>query len=115
MDVSDIFHFFLLGEGKGERVAPGRGGGRFSIEKFQQGGGAGRVSAGNFGGELNIFFRGRNAHQVIVDPEKCFQETISETLRTLLRDRPCLELLVFSSSFLVSLFPEDKLLELVCD
>ena len=47
-------------------MAPGRGGGRFSIEKSQQGGGvlhergggrgAGRVSAGNFQGELNIFF-----------------------------------------------------------
>ena len=44
---------------------PSRGGGGFSHER-RGGGGAGRVSAGNFGGDLNIFFRGRNAHQ-----EKC--------------------------------------------
>ena len=54
--------------------APGRGGGRFFIENARGGGvlpregrggrGAGRVSAGKFGGrgDLNIF-RGRNAHQ----------------------------------------------------
>ena len=49
-------------------MAPGRGGGRLSIENPKRGGGSptrggGGVSAGNFGGELNIFFRGRNAHQ----------------------------------------------------
>ena len=61
------FRIFLFlsarGEGKGKSVAPGRG--RFSIENPREGvfsrergegRGAGRVSAGNFGGELNIFF-----------------------------------------------------------
>ena len=70
-----FFIFFLLGEGKGESEAPGGGGGRFLIENPRRGGGvsrrggggrgAGRVSARNSGrGELNIFFRGRNSHQV---------------------------------------------------
>ena len=39
VDVSDIFYFFCLGEGKGKPVAPGRGGGRFSIEIPRGGGG----------------------------------------------------------------------------
>ena len=78
MDVSDFF--FCSGEGKGESVAPGRGGDRFSTENPRGGGfshergvgGAGRVSEGNFGGELSIFFRGRNAHQVKrVSPHHC--------------------------------------------
>ena len=73
VDVSDIFTFLLLGEGEGESEAPGGGGDRFSIENPREGGGfpglggAGRVSAANWGmggGGLNIFFRGRNAHQV---------------------------------------------------
>ena len=75
MDVSDIFYFFLLGEGKGESEAPGGGeGGRYFIENprggspggWGQGGGrAGRVFAENLGGGggANFFFRGRNAHQ----------------------------------------------------
>ena len=64
------FLFFLSsGEGKGESEAPGRGRGRFFIENPRRvgerpRGGAGRVSAGNWGGWLNIFFRGRNSHQV---------------------------------------------------
>ena len=77
MDVSDIFYFFLLGGGeRGVRGAgrgaddfllkiPGGGGG--SPGRVGAGGrGAGRVFAGNLGGGLNIFFRGRNAHQDIL-------------------------------------------------
>ena len=33
------------------------------------------------------------------DPEKCFQDLISEKLRILLRDRPGRELIVVSSDF----------------
>ena len=71
------FLFFLLGGGEGGSRRQKRGGrGRVFIEN-QEGGGsprreeegggrrAGRVSAGNLGG-LNIFFRGRNAYQVVV-------------------------------------------------
>ena len=54
-------------------MAPGRGGGRFSIEipggrggsptRGGVGEGPGGVREEFWGGELNIFFRGRNAHQ----------------------------------------------------
>ena len=64
-----FFIFSFRGRGRG---SPWRGG-RFSIEKSQEGGGVlhemgggqgpGGCLRGNFGGELNIFFRGRNAHQ----------------------------------------------------
>ena len=66
VDVLNIFYFFCSGEGKGEFEAPG-GGEQFFIENPRRGGlrqvgaegrGAGRVFAGNFGGGLNIFFRG---------------------------------------------------------
>ena len=62
VDVSDIFYFFLLGEGeKGESEAPGRGGGSVLL-KIPRGGGGGspggaeglRGSAANWG----IFFWG---------------------------------------------------------
>ena len=77
VDVSDIFYFFCSGEGKGA----GRGGeGRFFIENprrggglpggWRRGGGGGEVPGGCLrgmgGGGLNIFFRGRNSHQVYV-------------------------------------------------
>ena len=45
----------------------------------------------------------------MADPEKCFQELISEKLLILLRDRPCL----VSSNFEALLFLQDKLLESV--
>ena len=76
MDVSDIFYFWA----KGESEAPG-GGGRIAFtENSRRGGGSrrGRVRAGvssaNYwgdfffggGGGLNIFFRGRNVHQVML-------------------------------------------------
>ena len=71
VDVSDIFNFFLLGEGKGESGAPGAGGGRFFIESPRKGAGVsrrpGRVELGKVlggGGGLNIVFRGRNVRQV---------------------------------------------------
>ena len=73
MDVSDIFNFFLLGGGEGESEAPGGGGAFFLIENPTRGGGfpggkgpRGREGIGEFwgGGGLNIFFRGRNVHQV---------------------------------------------------
>ena len=67
--------FFLLGGGERGVRGAGRGGGRFFIENPRRGvsraggggaRGAGRVFAGNVGGGggLNIFFRGRNSHQV---------------------------------------------------
>ena len=77
VDVSDIFYFFCLGEGKGESVAPGRGGGRFFFSEnprraggfsHERGGGEGLGGClrGILGGSLDIFFRGRNAHQVLI-------------------------------------------------
>ena len=74
VDVSDIFYFFCLGEGRGSPGRQGGGGGSLKIPGgagvFQEGAGrgegAGRASAGNLGGGgLNFFFHGRNAHQVI--------------------------------------------------
>ena len=47
------------------------------------------------------------------DPEKCFQEFISEKFLILLRDGPCLELFIVSSNFQALLFLQDKLLESV--
>ena len=66
VDVSDIFYFSCLGEGKGESGPTGRGEVSFVLKILGGGGGAGRVSAENLagGGGLNIFFRVRNAHQV---------------------------------------------------
>ena len=76
VDVSDILYFFLFllgGKGGGVR-AGGRGGGvSIKIEggggEVLQGGGVGEGRAPGEclwggGGGLNIFFRGRNAHQV---------------------------------------------------
>ena len=51
--------------------------------------------------------------KIIADPEKCFQELISEKLQILLRDRPCLEIIIVSSNFQASFFLQDKLLESV--
>ena len=79
MDVRIFFYFFLLGgEGKGESKVPGGGGGGFFLWKIP-GGGVFRVGRGRWGGargregvcgELgggaNIFFRGRNSHQVVI-------------------------------------------------
>ena len=45
--------------------------------------------------------------------EKCFQKVISEKLLILLRDRPCLELIIVSSNFQACLFLQKKLLESV--
>ena len=70
-----FFNFFCSGEGKGESEAPGGGGGGDFLWKIPGGGGvsvwvgaegrgAGWVFAETRGGGLNIFFRGRNAHQV---------------------------------------------------
>ena len=36
--------------------------------------------------------------KIIADPEKCFQELISERLLIFLRDGPCLELIIVSSN-----------------
>ena len=70
MDVSDIF-YFLLFWGGGERKEASEevaGGGPVLIENkggFRGGGAGGGRAPGEclWGGELNIFFRGRNAHQ----------------------------------------------------
>ena len=51
--------------------------------------------------------------KIIADPEKCFQELISEKLLIFLRDGPCLELFIVSSNFQVLLLLQDKLLESV--
>ena len=42
--------------------------------------------------------------KMIADPEKCFQELISQTLLILLRDRPCLELIIVFNNFPI-IFP----------
>ena len=44
---------------------------------------------------------------------KCFQEFISEELLILLRDGPCLELIIVSNNFQALLLLQDKLLESV--
>ena len=51
--------------------------------------------------------------KIIADPEKCFQEVISEKLLILLRDGPGLELIIVSSNFQALLLAQDKLLESV--
>ena len=51
--------------------------------------------------------------KIIADPKKCFQELISEKLLILLRDRPCLELIIVSSYIRALLFLQGKLLESV--
>ena len=49
--------------------------------------------------------------QIIADPGKRFQEWISGKLLILLRDRPCLEIIIVSSNFQASFFLLDELLE----
>ena len=49
----------------------------------------------------------------MADPEKCFQELISEKLLILLRDGPGLELIIVFSNFQALLLLQDKLLESV--
>ena len=51
--------------------------------------------------------------KIIADPEKCFQELISEKLLILLRDGPGLELVIVFSNFQALLLLQDKLLESV--
>ena len=67
MAISDFFDFFVcLGEGTGEFEAPGRGDVRFVIDNSRRGSlgrggggqGAGKVSAGIWGGGGQIFFFG---------------------------------------------------------
>ena len=69
VDVSDIFYFFLLGEGESEALGGG-GGHRFFIENPRTGGAEGPGGClrrvGILGGGVNIIFllfRGRNVHQ----------------------------------------------------
>ena len=54
-----------------------------------------------------------SAPKNFADPGNCFQELASEKLLNLLRDRPCLELIIVSSKFQALLFVQDKLLESV--
>ena len=57
-DVSDIFYFFLLGEGKGESEAAGRGVGLDILLKIPEGGGGlqlGRRAREGVCGELGIW------------------------------------------------------------
>ena len=51
-----------------------------------------------------LFFRNTVGTKIIAGPEKCFQELISEKLLILLRDRPCLELIIVSSNLQALLF-----------
>ena len=51
--------------------------------------------------------------KIIADPEKCFQELVSEKLLILLRDGPCLALIMVSSNFHALLLLQEKLLESV--
>ena len=92
VDVSDIFYFFLLGEGEGGvRGAGRRGGGggrgRFFIENSTRGGSPGGggprgregvcSKLGNWGeGGAKYFFRGRNVHQAILS----FRQAIGDAL-----------------------------------
>ena len=86
VDVSDIFYFFLLGEGEGRVRGAGRGGRLIFIENPRRGvlqrGGAEAPGGclrriGEFGGGgLNIFFRGRNVHQEKF--QKLFSQEVSE-------------------------------------
>ena len=55
---------------------------------------------------LTSLFKEVRVFKVIADPEKCFQELISEKLLNLLQDRPCPELISFSSNFQAFLFLE---------
>ena len=75
MDVSDIFIFFSSRKGGRRRPSRWRGFGFFlgggnrgrgGCSPRRRGGGTGaaRMSAERRGGELNIFFGGRNSHQV---------------------------------------------------
>ena len=50
---------------------------------------------------------------MIADLELCFQELTSEEMLVLLRDRPCLELIILSSNFQALLLLQDKLPESV--
>ena len=51
--------------------------------------------------------------KIIADPERCFQELISEKLLILLRDGPCLEIIIVSSNFQALLLLQHKSLESV--
>ena len=46
--------------------------------------------------------------KIIADPDKSFQEFVSEELLILLRDRSCLELILVFSNFQAWLFLQDK-------
>ena len=50
-----------------------------------------------------FFFKSTVGTKIIADPEKYFQELISEKLLILLRERPPLELIIVSSNFRASL------------
>ena len=51
--------------------------------------------------------------KIIVDPETCFQELITETVLVLLWERPCLELIIVSSNLQGLLFLRDEIVESV--
>ena len=74
---SEYFQFFCSGEGEGA-VRGDREGGAALIENPRRGGGflpgeggPGGCLQGACGGELNIFFRGRNARQEYYGPRIC--------------------------------------------
>ena len=81
VEVPNIFYFFLLGGGEGGVWVDREGGGRFFFllkipgrgggSPGQGGGQGGREGVCRIfgGGGLNIFFRGRNAHQESHAPE----------------------------------------------
>ena len=71
VDVSDIFHFFCLGEGKGESEAPGGEGDIFLLKI--PGRVVSRAGGADWGGGVNFFFRGRNSYQD--EKKQSFAET----------------------------------------
>ena len=68
---------------------------------------------GGWGGQKveveKVYFRVKNYG----GSGKCIQESISDKVLVLLRDRPCLQLIIVSSNFQALPYLQDKLLELV--
>ena len=105
-----------------------RGGGPFFLNNSRKGfsqerGGVARVCAGNGQGGGEFFVQRRNPHQGLALAQnsvsslfrmgKTFQELFSEKVLILLRDRPCLEVIIVCGNFQALLLLQDKRLESV--